>query len=56
MQLSTCTDANSTGVHLWHRIQSRAWLMWREFTPDSELCLAGIKSVDPVPIARGGLE
>jgi hypothetical protein len=48
---------NEHGVHLWHRLQAGAWLLWQgEFMPDSDLCLGGIKGADEVPIAAGGLE
>jgi hypothetical protein len=33
--------ANQHGIHLWHNQPSGAWLIHVEFTPDSDLCLAG---------------
>lgn len=33
--------ANQHGMHLWHNQPGGAWLIHVEFTPDSDLCLAG---------------
>jgi hypothetical protein len=32
---------NQHGIHLWHNQPSGAWLIHVEFTPESDLCLAG---------------
>jgi hypothetical protein len=50
---------NEGGTHLWYHVPGDAWLLWHAFTPDSELCLGGIKAKpapDGVPLSRTGME